>query len=162
MSIRSLRRLCEEAERYTLDVVNVTQGVSAEIMSVDDSVKLRDAAKAMGTDPDKNRLMYIVVSDDDIAGGLYAHVSEDTVRMVPVILKDWTGRGVGEILCNLARSEFRDNYADKDMILELVVGQAMVPLLKKEGFVLKDNIDHDTVTARLLPGGERVQEVLEA
>lgn len=161
MSIQSLKRLCEEAEKETLDIVNVANGVSAELMSVDDSVKLRDGAKEMGVDPDQNRLLYIVVSGKDIAGGLYAFVDTDTVRMSPVILEDWTGKGVGGMLCKLARTEFRDNYDDQKKTLELVVGKALSTVLRKDGFILKDNIDHDTITARLLPASDRVQEILE-
>ena len=87
--------MCEEAEPMTLDVVNVSKGVSAEM------------------------------------------------------------------LCKLARTEFRDNYDDQKKILELVVGKSLTPTLKKDGFILKDNVEHDTVTARLLPTGDRVQEILE-
>ena len=161
MSIKSLRYICEEAEPMTLDVVNVTKGVSAEMLSVDESQKLRDAAKEMGVNPDQNRLLYLVVSGDDVAGGLYAYVDDETVRMSPVVVKEFTGKGVGEMLCKLARTEFRDNYDDQKKVLELIVGQSLVSMLKKEGFILKNNVDHATVTARLLPAGDKVQEILE-
>ena len=49
--------MCEEAETMTLDVVNVSKGVSAEMLSVDEANKLRDAAKGMGVDPNQNRLL---------------------------------------------------------------------------------------------------------
>ena len=161
MSIKSLRAMCEEAEPMTLDVVNVSKGVSAEMLSVYEANKLRDAAKGMGVDPNQNRLLYIVVSGEQVAGGLYAFVDEEVVRMSPVVVKDFTGKGVGEMLCKLARTEFRDNYDDQKKILELVVGKSLTPTLKKDGFILKDNVEHDTVTARLLPTGDRVQEILE-
>lgn len=125
----------EKAES-SFDIVNVLQGVSAGVYDVEDSEALLAEAKGQGIPVNRYKLLYVCKSGGDIAGGVFAFAGGGVFEAYPVVMSEFRGAGLAEILCGTIINEYYDLYdVDKTRLQIVISSPLLISTLERKGMV---------------------------
>lgn len=120
----------------SFDIVNVLQGASAGVYDVEDSEALLAEAKAQGIPVSRHKLLYVCKSQDEIAGGVFAFADETVFEVYPVVMPEFRGTGLAEILCCTVINEYYDLYDVDKVKLQLIISSPLlISTLERKGLV---------------------------
>lgn len=141
MDMRKAKRKAymEEGTRVndsSFDIVNVLQGASAGVYDVEDSEALFAEARSQGIPVSRHKLLYICKSNDEIAGGVFAYVSDTVLEAYPLVMPEYRGSGLAEILCSTIMNEYYDLYDVDKVKLQIVISSPLlISTLERKGLV---------------------------
>lgn len=120
----------------SFDIVNVLQGASAGVYDVEDSEALFAEARSQGIPVSRHKLLYICKSNDEIAGGVFAYVSDTVLEAYPLVMPEYRGSGLAEILCSTIMNEYYDLYDVDKVKLQIVISSPLlISTLERKGLV---------------------------
>ena len=141
MDMRKAKRKAymEEGTRVndsSFDIVNVLQGASAGVYDVEDSEALFAEARSQCIPVSRHKLLYICKSNDEIAGGVFAYVSDTVLEAYPLVMPEYRGSGLAEILCSTIMNEYYDLYDVDKVKLQIVISSPLlISTLDRKGLV---------------------------
>lgn len=120
----------------SFDIVNVQQGISAHVFSVDDSKLLYGEASREGIPVNRCKLTYICKQGDKVTGGVFSYADNIKFESYPFVVQSFKGQGISEILCNTIINDYYDLYDTETVELRILVSTPMlVSVLERKGLV---------------------------